>query len=143
MVSLNLTIFVELGLFLVFLWVMNKVTFRPMLRVMDGRDDKIAQDRQSADADGAGAEALEKQYLTAFRADKRRAQERARQARREARDHYMARVADREKRAEEEVGTVRAAVLAQAEAQRAQYASLVPDLAATVARRLDVGGDDS
>ncbi len=143
MVVLNLTLFVELALFLVFLWVTNKFIFRPILRMMDAREAEVAEDMGDASAATEEAEALEKQYTTATRADKRAAREAYRQAHRAAQERHAAMLAERRKQADEEVSSVRATALRQMEMERAKCEMLAPDLADVIARRLGLGDDDS
>ena len=143
MVNLNLTLFVELGLFLLFLWVTAKVIFRPMLDVMDAREAKTDQDRQDARTDLEQSEALEKQYTSAIFGDRRRARERSDRAHDDAYDHFITTVDKRQKQADEEVMRVRIDASKQVEAERMHYAALVPGVAQAMAGRLGLGEDES
>jgi len=46
MIALNFTLFVEFGLFMIFLGITNVFIYRPLLRVMDERAEKL--DRATA-----------------------------------------------------------------------------------------------
>ena len=55
MVTLNLTIAVQLALFLLFLAVTNKLVLKPMLAVLDKRDEQVRQDEETAAASARSA----------------------------------------------------------------------------------------
>lgn len=44
----DLTLLIQIGLFLVFIWVMNRLLFRPALGVLEERDQQIAGSREKA-----------------------------------------------------------------------------------------------
>ena len=63
MVIVNLTLFVELGLFLLFLWAMQRWVLMPLLAVMDERRAKMAGDADAADAAERRAKELENEIF--------------------------------------------------------------------------------
>ena len=129
MVSVNITLLVELGLFLVFLWVTARIVIRPALTTMDKRSARIEGDRASADDYAAKTDDLKRSYheeiTTARRAAKRKIAETCRQA---LSDRVDA-IADRRRHGQRLVDAVRATAQQQEEAQRPQYAALVARLA--------------
>ena len=50
MVTINLTLFVQLGLFLIFMWGARKLIFDPILKVLDSREEKLEQDQANTQA---------------------------------------------------------------------------------------------
>ena len=64
MITINLTLLIEFGLFILFLWVANKMMFRPILRVMDEREEKITGDTTNAERDSAEAQMAEERFIT-------------------------------------------------------------------------------
>lgn len=139
MVSLNLTLFIEFGLFVLFLWVANVLIFRPVLRVMDAREAKIKKDESVARAVGEEAQALETRRAAEFAAVRRAASEKVDEARWAALEEFSRKIADRRRRADEEVAAAREEALKQVEAERERCPALVPELAETIAERLGVG----
>ncbi len=139
MVNLNLTFFIELGLFLLFLWGTSRFILRPALKVIDEREDRIQRDQDAAQARGRDADAMEAEYqriLSAARADAQRhffeTQSRAIEA-------GTARLNAARRALEDAVAETRAAGEAELSEQRRQLALAAPDVAEELMRRLELG----
>ena len=136
MVTINLTLFVELGLFLVFLFAMKIFVFAPILRVMDARDAKITGDREAAMTGQEEAVRIEKKYAAAVAAAHRAESYGLVKAHRESQQAHAKRV--KELKAEEDVklAEIHAALMGQIEVERAHYPGLTAQLAQDMGMRL-------
>ncbi len=143
MVVLNLTLLVQLGLFLVFLYVMNAVILRPTLQELDARDNTIERDEQSAQIDASDAEQLEKKHVVELGGIRREAAVQTAQGVRTAQEKHMAALAEQRKQSDADVAAVRDKALMMVDGERAQYGALAPEVAKAIAKCLGVGGDAS
>ena len=143
MVVLNLTLLVQAVLFLLFLFVMHLLVLRPTLRVLDTRQEKIEEDRRSAESDSASAGEMEAQHASALADVRRQAMTQVASARREAREKHMAVVGDHRKRADGDVAAANSVAMGKVESERASYATLTPTLADAISKRLGLGGGTS
>lgn len=141
MVVLNLTILVEVGLFLIFVWAMNRFVFRPLFRVMDDRDAKTEDDRATALSEGERAERMEKQYAAKVSAIHREASQRVLDVHRAAQQEHNERIASLKETEDRELTAVRAEAERLVAAERPQYPALTTGLADAVAGRLGLGGE--
>lgn len=141
MVTLNLTIVVEVVLFLVFLWAMKIFVFTPLLKVMDDRDVRIDTNREKAQTEAAGAKKLEREYASKVAAIHRESSHRIVEAHREAQAAHSDRVAALKQQEEKELADVHAEAMRQVQAEREHYPELTASLAEAVAKRLALGGD--
>ena len=139
MIVLNFTLLVQLGLFLLFLFVTNKVVLRPILRTMDTRTAKVEEDQAAADADRKEADRVEtalKERLTGIH------QEEALRLRRARLDEYQKNreVLDEMRRhANAEVDEHRKSMEQQVEAERLKYAQLLPSIVEAIDRQVNTG----
>ena len=140
MVVLNLTILVEVGLFLIFVWAMNRFVFRPLFRVMDDRDAKTEDDRAAALSEGQRAERMEKEYAAKVSAIHRDASQRVLDAHRAAQQEHNQRIASLKETEDRELTAVRAEAERQVVAERPRYPALAAPLAEAAAGRLGLGG---
>jgi len=140
MITLNLTLVVELALFLAFLWVMNQIVVRPLLRTMDARTAKTAQDRAAAEAGTQEAQRLEALYVERLANAHQAAAHRLHQVRFDAYHEGRTALDEERSRAEKDLGVCRAAVEAQIEAERQEYPELVPLLAETAYHKVGEEG---
>ena len=140
MIALNFTLFVQLGLFLVFLWVTNKVIYRPLLRTMDARTDKTQEDRATAESqtkDAQQLEALHKDRLVNAHQDAARRHQKAR---------YEAYLKNREalgvlrSQSEQELVVYRAGVEAQLAEERRKLPGLLPPIVEAIDRQVNTEG---
>lgn len=142
MVTLNLTLIVQLVLFLVFLWGMHRLAFRPTLEALDARDERIARDEEAAAVAAKEAAKLESRYADELAAARQEASAMVSQVRREAVDDRNARLAEARRAADEAVAAARAAAQQELAAERARYEELVPGLLAEMRRKMSLGGLD-
>jgi len=141
MVTINLTLFIEVGLFLVFLWAMNRFVFRPLLHVMDSRDDKLRTDRAAAHEAVAEADQIEKQYASESTRIHREASRDVIRAHRKVQEAHYQRMVELKHRGEEELDAVRREVAEAIASEQANYDALARDLAATMAQQLGGKGN--
>ncbi len=132
MVTVNLTLIVELVLFLIFLWGANVLAFRPMLRTMDNRVAKVTEDRQVAQQGKLHADELETQYLRELLDTRRRLADDYRKAHRAGQDRHMLALAQRRREVEDDIARMRAELLAVVEQERKHYGQLVPEIVAAM-----------
>ena len=130
MVTLNLTILVELGLFLVFMWLMGTFVFKPLLEVMDRRAAKIEEDKATAQRDTETSGRLEAEYMRKVSSIHRDASHQVVRAHRKAQEEHMTCVAGLKREEEQEVLSARGEAQRAVEAERAH----LPELAASLAK---------
>ena len=143
MVTLNATLIVEVVLFLLFVWLMHRVVFRPLLRLLDARDAQLEEDRETAASEAEAAEALEQDYSAQVAAIHREASHTAYHAHRVAQDAHNKKVAELRKQEEEELAGVRAQAMEQVAEERKRYEELTQALAWNMADRLGLEGQGS
>ena len=140
MVNINLTLFIQLGLFLIFLWGTMKFIFIPVIKLLDERDDKIDQDLDAARDDNAKAGELEKGFKRKLSRAKRKAHEEVREAYRKEQREYQAKLLDRRHLAEKEIAERKMDSMKRVEEQRTSYDQLLPGITDEISKRLGVGG---
>lgn len=136
MVSLNLTIFIELGLFLLFLWVVNRIIVRPVLQMLDERAERIAGDREATRKDREASEKLNAQYAGEIYAARRAAAQAVEEARRTATAARVEAITTRRHQSDTELAAVRQEALRQIDNQRTEMEAAARDLAASVRSRV-------
>jgi F-type H+-transporting ATPase subunit b len=136
MVTINFTIVVQLLLFLVFLWGLQRWVIAPMLATIDEREETIARNKQAAQENRKAAEELEADYARSL------AQARRESANllRSGKAHALLRRNEMIRARREEVDVLVAAHAEEArklvEAERAVFDSVVPSLADAIHARL-------
>lgn len=140
MIAINLTVFVILGMFLLFLWVTQRIILQPILDVMDRRDDQVQTDEDAAEQHAAEAESLEQRYVDEIAHVRRAASAEIEKARREGMMARAAAIRDRKAVAEREVRTVEEAARKAMDEERKKFEALVPGLADRLADHLKLGG---
>jgi F0F1-type ATP synthase membrane subunit b/b' len=140
MVALNLTLLVQLGLFLIFLWVTNAIILRPTLRVLDDRDSTLEKNREETASDTKEAQSLQSRVSKELATARRGGAVEVERARHDEMASRLEAMTKRKKEAEVMVGTVRDDLQKQVDAEREQYAPLVTTLSETIAQRLRKGG---
>lgn len=143
MVDINLTMLVELGLFLIFLWGTAVFILRPVLRTLDARDKQIEDDGDQARAAREAAETMGQDYAQAMSTLRTKVEASYRLARREARDEQSGRVAGERKKADQAVAAARADAAQEVEGLRSSYGGLSSELADLLGGRLGLGGKAS
>lgn len=140
MVTINLTLFFQLGLFLIFLWGTRKFIFDPILKVLDSRDEKLEHDQASTQTDNAEAQGLEERYAKEFGAAKRLMNDQVREAYREDQRKHMAGLTARQQKAEKEIDQARATAMDKVGHERATFDQLLPSISEAIATCLGLGG---
>ena len=140
MITINLTLLIEFGLFILFLWVANKMMFRPILRVMDEREEKITGDTTNAERDSAEAQMAEERFIAQITDAHQEAARRLRHARQEAYAHNRVQLEQHRIQAERELLVHHDEVQRALEAQRQQYGEQLPVLVDAIDRQLRMKG---
>lgn len=140
MVTINLTIFIQLGLFLLFVWLANALVFRPVLRLMDERENTVEADESAARGDRAKANELHARYLADLAAARRAASARYEAALRTAQDKRSRALAARRAEADQEVAGLSRQLREQIKGERARYDECVGPIAGAIRDRLRIGG---
>ncbi len=118
MVTINLTVIIELMLFLVFLWGTQRFILTPLLKSMDERGDSIERDVAKAKEDDQRAEDLEHQYRHEIAMIRRDADEEVRQAKQKSMQEHAEFLLKERHNAETAIAKVAAEAQGQVEAQR-------------------------
>jgi len=143
MIALNFTLVVQLLLFLLFLYVTNKVVLRPLLKTMDARSAKVEKDTAAAEADSREAERVEgavKNRLTGIH------QEEALRLRKARHDEYQENretLEEMKRRANAGVDAYRAQMDRRVEEERRNYPQLVPAIVEAMDRQVNTEGNAS
>jgi len=141
MVTINLTILVQVGLFLLFLWAMHRLVFQPMLGLMDAREARISADQEAARGEGKQASELEGAYHARVAEMHRISSHRFLAAHRKAQQEHVLRVAELRQREDELIQHLREKSLSELARQRSDFPRLAAALADDVAVRLRLAGD--
>jgi F-type H+-transporting ATPase subunit b len=143
MVTINLTIVVQLVLFLLFLWAANTLVFRPVLRRLDEREHYVEQNATAAKEDAKAAESLESEYAVELSTVRRAATVRFEREREAAMDERNQRLARARQDGDQAVMAVEREGKAQIEAQRSQFDVLAAEISDLMAKRLYLKGGAS
>lgn len=136
MVTLNLTLVIEVGLFLIFLWGTARFILRPVLHTLDERDDLIEQDHAQAAADMEEANSLKCQYDRELLDIRHRTDEAYRDARHETLKGHAEAVAKAIEWADQAVAEARDKAMHLVAEQRSALDKAVPEVADLIAERL-------
>ncbi len=143
MVTINFTLFVELGLFLVFLWGTGRFILRPLLGSLDEREDLIVHNEEQTQDDVSEAASLEKQHKREVATLRRETDEAFRDARRVALNRHAGVVSEQRGKSESAIGVVREEMQEQVVSQEAAVTELAPDLVVAIAQQLGLKGGAS
>jgi F-type H+-transporting ATPase subunit b len=141
MIAINFTFFVELGLFLLFMWVTQRIILKPILSVMDRRDDQVTADEAAAEQQAAESESLEGRYADEIAGVRRAASTEIETARRDGMMARAAAIRERKAEADQAVRKVEEAALEAMNIERKRFDSLVPGLSERMAKQLQLGGE--
>lgn len=136
MVTINLTLFLEVGLFLIFLWGTARFVLRPVLRTLDERDAVIEQDHAQAAVDVEEASALEGQNARELLEIRQGAEEAHRNARYETRKEHADAVTRANEKADQAVAKAHDEAMHLVAGQRGALDTAVPEVADLIAERL-------
>jgi F-type H+-transporting ATPase subunit b len=75
MVSINYTLIAQIVNFIILLWVLAKFAYKPLLKAMDDRRNKIVKDMDSAEHARKDAEALKQEYAEQLKNARKEANE--------------------------------------------------------------------
>lgn len=140
MISLNLTLLVEMVLFLIYLVIVNRAVFRPLLRAMDGRIQKMAALRAKGEADRAEAELLQSRYIERLTAAHQAAAEQLRDVRLQAYRENRAHLSKLREEADAEVAEHRAKLAQHLQGERARIQVILPSLIDEMDRQIRTEG---
>ncbi|MBQ9616261.1 MAG: F0F1 ATP synthase subunit B [Selenomonadaceae bacterium] len=90
MIELNATFFAQILNFLILVAILRAVAYKPVVRMLKEREDKIAESIQKADADAAAAEATLNEYKNQLKDAHAKAQEIVDKAEKRAREEHEA-----------------------------------------------------
>lgn len=138
--SINLTIVIQLALFLIFLWGAYRMFYRPTFGVMDGRAEKMAKDQAEAESAASDAESMEAHYTRRLTESHQEASQRLHQAKYDAYGRNREDLDKLRARSDEEVAVCRADVAKQLEQERAKCAALLPGLVDAMDQQLTKKG---
>lgn len=136
MVTINLTLVIEVGLFLIFLWGTARFILRPVLRTLDERDAVIEQDQAQAAVDMEEANTLEGQSARKLLDIRQRTDEAHRDARHETRKGHVEAVARANESADQAVAEAHDEAIRLVAGQRNALEKAVPEVADLIAERL-------
>ena len=90
MIELNATFFAQILNFLILVVILRAVAYKPVARMLQARENKIAESIEKADADAAAAEATLKQYKQQLADAHAKAQDIMDKAEKQAREEHDA-----------------------------------------------------
>jgi F-type H+-transporting ATPase subunit b len=140
MVSLNLTVVVELALFLIFYGVSRRLVFAPLHRLMIERQARIRREQDLAREEQIEADRLRQLQSDRLVATQQHGAQRLRQARFNAYRQNRIEADERRQNADAEVAAFHARVQSQVGRERERYADVLPDLVAAMDRQVNVEG---
>jgi F-type H+-transporting ATPase subunit b len=142
MVTLNLTLVVELVLFLLFLWGTQVFILRPTVKNIDDREEAVEADLEQARADAQEAEQLEAHYRDEVGRIRREADESYRLAFRQATQEHMEFLTAERIQADEAVAEARREVEARVDQVRPELLESTPQIEAMMVERTIGGSAD-
>lgn len=140
MLSFNLTVLVELALFVVFYRVSRWLVFAPLHRLILERRAHIRQDEEKARADHEEIQRLEQLHAQRLVEAQQDAGLRLREARFTAYRQNRIEADERRDQAEAEVAVFRARVYEDIETERHRYGELLPEIIEAMDRQINVEG---
>lgn len=107
MISLNLTIFIQMGLFLVLMLILNRLVFKPMVSLLEEREKRVKDPGTDAKAMEAEVEKMRLQYDASLNDAKLRAIEERNRLRKEGTDREQEIIKGAYKASEETLSEVK------------------------------------
>ena len=136
LIDIDLTVFVQFGLFLVLFWVSNKLLFQPYLQLRERRKQGIDGAREEADRMTASADAKLADYEKQLAAARNRANEEGRKVRAEASAHEKDVTEKARAEAQKAIDEAAAKMRQETEAARLQLLPQANTLARQIASKL-------
>jgi len=140
MVSLNLTLLVELVLFLFFYAVARRFVLVPLHRFIIQREERIKRDQEHAQKYKQDVERLREHVADQLAQAQQRGTQRLRDARFSAYRQNRIEADERRQQAESEVAAFHARVQGEVERERARYADVMPELVDAIDRQINIEG---
>jgi len=140
MVSSNLTIVVELALFLVFYAVSRRLIFAPLHRLMLDRQARIRREEDLAQKDQIEADRLQQLQAEQLATTQQQGAQRLRDARFNAYRQNRVEAEERRQYADAEITAFHARIQAQVQRERQRYDQVLPDLVEAMDRQVNVEG---
>lgn len=141
MVTLNFTLFIELALFLTFLWGTSRFILPQVVQLLDARERAIEADHAQAQADIESAQESERQFDREMAAIRRDADDHVRKETRGAINAFAATLGARKTECDAAVADVRAAAMKEVDAQREACETIAPELAKLISEQLGTEGN--
>lgn len=136
MVTINFTLILQLLLFLGFLWLMDRLVFKPLLALMDQRQADIDANKQSAISLVQEADNAESQFATQLGQVHRLTSQQFTHALFKASEENSAEIAALRKKGEEEIAQLHAQYNEAIKADRAAYPELAQGIAKLMSAKL-------
>jgi len=136
MVTLNLTLVVELVLFLLFLWGTHAFILNPTVKNLDDREEMVEGDLQQARVDTQEAEKLEATYQQETGRIYREADAAYREAFRKANQDHLEFLSSEREIADQAVAVVRQSAQAEADEARPALLETKPEIQALMAQSI-------
>ena len=140
MVTINPTMLIELGLFLVFLWGTQRYILRPVLKSLDAREESIKLSLAEAEAHSAESESLEKKYRHEIAVIRKNADEKVHAARQKSQQEHRLFLNDERTKAEQAIAEIRQEVQQHVDEQCDAIHAEVPNLVKLIEAHLNIGG---
>lgn len=135
MLELNLTLWIQMALFMVFAALMNAVFFRPVTKVLEERRAYVASKHAQAKQDLSQIQTLQEDYETRLKASRLEAQEAIQAAVGEAERARQALLASVKTEVDQQISAARESIRAEREAALAELSGDVSQLAGLIARK--------
>ncbi len=136
MINLNATLIIQLVNFLLLMFLLNRILFRPMLRILEERHQRTEGRRKQAEQIDAEAEAIWAQYTQRIQEAKAEADRIRSEIIRKAEAERQRLLADAAAESESRLNQIRAKIRAEADEARKALEAEARALAAGVAERL-------
>ena len=140
MVTINLTLLLQFGLFISFLWLADRFVYRPLLRAMDDRADRVTGDTAAAEKDTAEAQSAHDRFIAQITDAHQEAARRLRQERLNAYTHNRQELEKTRVTAEKALLAYREEVQRQLDDVRGRYGEYAPSLVTAIDGQLKEKG---
>jgi F-type H+-transporting ATPase subunit b len=141
MLALNLTLLIQMALFLVFAGIMNAIFFKPVTKALADRKAYIQQQHAQATSDLQAIAALQTDYEARLKAARQEAQEAIAQAVGQAESHRHELLASVKTEVAGQVASARESIRSERDQALAELSGDVSQLASLIARK--VAGESS
>lgn len=136
MIELNWSIFVQMFNFLLLMFVLNKILYKPILKILEEREKKISEGQQEVKDLATQGNKLVATYNEKLQAAKVEAMASKANARKQAVEQVNAVIQDARGKAEQEILQVRQRVASEIEAAKKELEPELASMAATIAEQV-------